>query len=106
MTYVSRSSNFSSFIFCSDKHFSFIGKAKFRGATLSCNSSYVGFVMRLLFIMRLAPFLHDIAHIKHVKFLIFCTCSNVFQDIVEKANLIIREIENFRCTGITLLFLG
>ena len=31
---------FLSFIFCSEKHFSFIGKARFRLATLSCNSSY------------------------------------------------------------------
>ena len=29
-----------SFIFCSEKHFSFIGKARFRWATLSCDSSY------------------------------------------------------------------
>ena len=28
------------FIFCSEKHFSFIGKARFRRATLSCDSSY------------------------------------------------------------------
>ena len=28
------------FIFCSEKHFSFIGKARFRWATLSCDSSY------------------------------------------------------------------
>ena len=40
MTYISRSSDFSSFIFCSEKNFSFIGKAQFRRATLSCNSSY------------------------------------------------------------------
>ena len=31
---------FLSFIFCSEKHFSFIGKARFRQATLSCDSSY------------------------------------------------------------------
>ena len=37
---ISRSSDFSSFIFCSEKHFSFIGKAQFRRATLSCDSSY------------------------------------------------------------------
>ena len=33
-------SDFSSFIFCSEKHFSFIGKAQFRRATLSCDSCY------------------------------------------------------------------
>ena len=32
---------FPSFIFCSEKHFSFIGKARFRRATLSCDSSYL-----------------------------------------------------------------
>ena len=41
MTYISRSSDFSSFIFCSEKHFSFIGKAQFRRAALSCDSSYL-----------------------------------------------------------------
>ena len=40
MTYISRSSDFSAFIFCSEKRFSFIGKAQFRRATLSCDSSY------------------------------------------------------------------
>ena len=40
MTYISRSSDFSSLIFCFGKHFSFIGKAQFRQATLSCDSSY------------------------------------------------------------------
>ena len=40
VTYISRSSDFSSFIFCSEKHFSFIGKAQFRRASLSCYSSY------------------------------------------------------------------
>ena len=29
------------FNFCSEKHFSFISKARFRRATLSCNSSYL-----------------------------------------------------------------
>ena len=29
------------FNFCSEKHFSFIGKARFRRATLSCDSSYL-----------------------------------------------------------------
>ena len=38
--YISWFSDFSSFIFCSEKHFSFIGKAQFRRATLSCDSSY------------------------------------------------------------------
>ena len=36
----SHSSDFSSFIFGSKKHFLFSGKAQFRRATLSCNSSY------------------------------------------------------------------
>ena len=40
MTYISQSSDFSSFIFCAAKHFTFIGKAQFRQATLSCDSSY------------------------------------------------------------------
>ena len=40
MTDISWSSDFSSFSFCSEKHFSFIGKARFRRATLSCDSSY------------------------------------------------------------------
>ena len=31
---------FSYFIFCSEKHFSFIGKEQFRRAMMSCNSSY------------------------------------------------------------------
>ena len=31
---------FLSFLFCSEKHFSFIGKAQFRRAVLSCDSSY------------------------------------------------------------------
>ena len=35
------SSDFSSFIFCSEKHFGFIGKAWFRRATLSYDSSYL-----------------------------------------------------------------
>ena len=37
---VIRSSDLSFFNFCSEKHFSFIGKARFRRATLSCDSSY------------------------------------------------------------------
>ena len=37
---VIRSSDLSFFNICSEKHFSFIGKARFRLATLSCNSSY------------------------------------------------------------------
>ena len=37
---VMRSSDLSFFNFCSEKHFSFIGKARFRRATLSCDSSY------------------------------------------------------------------
>ena len=41
MTYISWSSDFSSFIFCSEKHFSFIGKAQFRGATLSSSKLLV-----------------------------------------------------------------
>ena len=32
---------FLSFIFFSEKHFSFTGKARFRRATLSCDSSYL-----------------------------------------------------------------
>ena len=32
---------FLSFIFCSEKHLSFIDKARFRRATLSCDSSYI-----------------------------------------------------------------
>ena len=44
MTYISWSSDFSSFIFCSETHFSFIGKAQFRRATLSCDSSYLLYV--------------------------------------------------------------
>ena len=40
MTYISWSSDFSSSSFCSEKHFSFIGKARFRRAMLSCDSSY------------------------------------------------------------------
>ena len=35
-----RSSDLSIFNFCSEKHSSFIGKARFRRATLSCDSSY------------------------------------------------------------------
>ena len=31
---------FFSFFVCSEKHFSFVGKAQFRRATLSCDSSY------------------------------------------------------------------
>ena len=38
------SSDLSSFNVCSEKHFSFIGKARFRQATLSCDSSYLVFV--------------------------------------------------------------
>ena len=40
VTYISWSSDFSAIIFCSEKHFSFIGKARFRRATLSYDSSY------------------------------------------------------------------
>ena len=49
MTFISRSSDFSSFIFYSEKHFSFIDKAQFRRATLSCDSSYFKFVFFFFF---------------------------------------------------------
>ena len=47
MTYISRFSDFLSFIFCSEKHFSFIGKAQFRRAMLSCDSSYIPVFLKL-----------------------------------------------------------
>ena len=37
---------FLSFNFCSEKHFRFIGKARFRRAMLSCNSSYLYSLMQ------------------------------------------------------------
>ena len=49
MTYISWSSDFSSFIFCCEKHFSFIGKAQFRQARLSCDSSYLPVKSQVMF---------------------------------------------------------
>ena len=46
MTYTSRFSDFS-FIFCSGKHFSFIGKAWFRRAVLSYDQGYRNFEIQI-----------------------------------------------------------
>ena len=48
---VIRSSDLSFFNFCSEKHFSFIGKARFRRATLSCDSSYYTIWDQILYVI-------------------------------------------------------
>ena len=53
MTYISQSSDLSSFIFCSEKHFSFIGKAWFRQLMLS---------WQLLLVITLNSFLLSVKH--------------------------------------------
>ena len=65
MTYISCSSDFSSFIFCSEKHFNFIGKAQFRPATLSSDSFYLCYAVLEKNVMK--PFrIHDSSTIVHV----------------------------------------
>ena len=78
MTYISRSGDFSSFIFCSEKHFSFIGKAQLRRATLSCDSSYLKgpFFISCFIVHQEYAFYHEPDHQSHILFPFFSHCSD------------------------------
>ena len=60
---VIRCSDLSFSNFCSEKHFSFIGEAQFRRATLSCDSSYS---------CMLIPFKDIMSEISHLYDMDFC----------------------------------